>query len=95
MKRSFKVTIVVPEGATIERCREYIEDAVGTMQGSLKPYSHEDGDGDPMSELDGDKVRCYPITKKNNKNKAITSSDYVMSPEELRDRIIDGTITER
>ena len=65
----FKVSLVPPPGATKSETREYIEDAVATMKGSLRPDG-ADADfgfgsrGDPLFYLDGDKVKASIIRKK-------------------------------
>lgn len=67
---TFKVSFILPEGATVGRARDYVEDAVSTMNGSLMPYGadHEDPDaGDPMSYLDGDTVRVTRLNQKKRK----------------------------
>lgn len=56
-KTSFKVTLQIPEYATLSDVKEYIIDAVRTWKGQCHP------DEDPMFELDGDSVRCTLIKK--------------------------------
>ena len=57
MKKSFKVTLDIPEGVnTMEMC-EYIVRSVRLMRGS---YSRND----PIFELDRDTVKCIPIKEK-------------------------------
>lgn len=57
-KVCFKVCLQRPEGATREDVRSYIEDAICSWAGSLKPpdLDPEDPDGDPMFNLDRDSV---------------------------------------
>lgn len=52
-----KVSFELPEGATVRAAQAYIADAVGSWHGSLKPTGHEDGDGDPMFDLDPDTIK--------------------------------------
>jgi len=57
---TFKVSFALPEEATVAEARAYVEDAVATMKGCLRPYGWNieyPDDGDPMSELDEDTVR--------------------------------------
>lgn len=68
-KRSFKVTLEVPKGATLADCTEYILDAVSTWRGQLRPpTSIDDNDpGDPMWPLDGDTVKVTRLTNRRSK----------------------------
>ena len=64
----FKVSFVLPEDATVAEARDYVEDAVSTLHGSLKPITAAElpdlSDYDPMSELDGDTVRVTRLQKR-------------------------------
>lgn len=55
----FKVTLTVPEGATIADAKDYINEAVGTWYGCLRPAGAYGGHdpGDPMRYLDPNSVR--------------------------------------
>lgn len=55
----FRVEFPLPPGATIPEAQAYVEEAVSTWRGSLRPPgSYEpDDEGDPMYGLDGDTVR--------------------------------------
>lgn len=58
-RRTFKVTLTIPEGATITDAKAYILDAVSSWHGSLRPpgaYGELEDPGDPMHGLDGDSV---------------------------------------
>lgn len=50
----FRVRLKVPEGATVDDVRDYIEDAVACWKGSRCP-------DDPIFDLDGDSVRVRRI----------------------------------
>lgn len=65
MKRQFKVTLEVPEGATIADCKEYILDSVQTWCGALRPpFACGDNDpGNPMFGLNRDSVRVVQVRK--------------------------------
>lgn len=61
MKRSFTVTMKIPEKATLWEAQLYIEDAVKSWHGSLEPPGVDSGDGtltkgNPMFDLDEDSV---------------------------------------
>lgn len=65
-----------PEDASFEDVADYVEDAVTTMKGCLRPpraYGPDD-DGDPMFELNGKTVHVIRVTKKRNKKNAPLSS---------------------
>ena len=69
MKRSFTVTMKIPEGVTLHRAKLYIEDAVRCWCGSLQPPGADLGDGthaegDPMFNLDQDSVDVRVQTKR-------------------------------
>lgn len=67
---AFRVSFVLPDGATIADARAYTEDAVATMKGCLMPYGVDPEDpnvGDPMADLDGDTVRVTKLRKRRNK----------------------------
>ena len=58
-----------PEDASFEDIASYVEDAVATWCGSLRPprgYGPHD-DGDPMFELDRDTVKVIRVTKRRKK----------------------------
>jgi hypothetical protein len=64
----FKVRMAIPDGASIATAKEYIQEAVSTWHGSLRPpgaYGDYD-DGDPMWELDPNSINVtlLPRTKK-------------------------------
>lgn len=65
---AFLVRLKVPPGATIGDVRHYIEEAVSTWRGSLRPpnaYGYEDDEpGDPLFELDVDSVKVRHIRKR-------------------------------
>lgn len=52
----FVVSFPLPAGATVDRARCYVEDAIASWRGSLPPL-------DPMFELDGDQVRAKRLVK--------------------------------
>ena len=56
---TFAVSLVLPSGARVAAMREYIEEAVATWHGQLRPPgAHDDLDpGDPLFNLDADSVR--------------------------------------
>ena len=85
---TFKVSFILPGDATIAEARNYIEDAVSTLKGSLMPYGIDPErpyEGDPMSELDGDTVR---VTQ--HKRPSILTALKEHGVEEgLRETIID------
>ena len=54
MKKSFKVTLDMPEGVSIMEICGYIVGSIRLMRGS---YSKDD----PIFELDRDTVKCTPI----------------------------------
>jgi hypothetical protein len=58
-KLSFTVSMTRPDGALIEDCRAYIQDAVSTWHGGLRPPGGygDDDPGDPMFKLDSDSVK--------------------------------------
>jgi hypothetical protein len=58
MRVYFNVSFLLPEGATIEMAREYVEEAIGFLKGGRKPpgVDPDDPDGDPMFDLDPDTV---------------------------------------
>jgi len=54
----FQVSFVLPPGAKTRDARHYLEEAVASWAGSLKPpgVDDEDPDGDPMFSLDRDSI---------------------------------------
>lgn len=66
MFRAFKVSLDVPDDARIADCIEYIEEAVQTWRGQLRPPGSID-DSDPghcMWELDPDTVKVTTLRGK-------------------------------
>lgn len=57
----FKVSLVLPPEATVANTRDYIEDAVASFKGILRPPWAEGGD--PLFELDGNTVKVTAIRK--------------------------------
>ncbi len=64
-RMEFKVSLIPPDGAKGRDVREYIEDAIASMKGCLKPpgVDEKDPDGNPMFNLDGDSVKVTRIRK--------------------------------
>jgi hypothetical protein len=58
-KRHFRVTMEVPDGASIADCKEYILEAVSSWGGSLRPPgSYSEGDpGNPFFSLNRDTLK--------------------------------------
>ena len=54
--RTFKVTLDIPEGATISEVKDYIEDAVSSMKDCYSPE-------DDIFYLDGDSVKVKSTRK--------------------------------
>ncbi len=56
---AFLVSFRCPEGASARECRAYVEEAIKTQRGSLRPPgSHDEADdGDPMWSLDEASVK--------------------------------------
>lgn len=53
-KANFLVTVVLPEGVSIQRMREYIDDSVKTMKGCKDPE-------DPLYELQHRHIRVQML----------------------------------
>ncbi len=68
MSRRIKIHVSfdLPEGVTRERAVLYVEDAVATMKGCLRPdnWDGEGSEGDPMFYLDGDTVKAVDSREK-------------------------------
>lgn len=66
MRKSFRVTLDIPEGASVLEAREYVRDAVQIHAGSLRPPGgYDDSDeGDPMFQLNIKSIRVRPIADK-------------------------------
>ena len=65
MKKKFSVEVVIPEGASVAEMKSYIEDAVTSWAGSLRPaggFGQHDP-GDPLFYLDRSKVK---VTRQRN-----------------------------
>ena len=63
----FKVSLELPDDATLKDAKEYVESAVRTMKGELKPASMADDEDpyyDAMFYLDPDSVRVTQLKKK-------------------------------
>jgi len=60
------VTLIRPEGATVDDVRRYIGEAVAGWHGSLEPPN--DNGGDPMFLLDGDSVKVTACVIKRRSN---------------------------
>lgn len=60
------VSLVLPDGATRKNAVDYVEDAVATMHGCLRPdgWDGEGGEGDPMFYLDSESVRATDTQEK-------------------------------
>lgn len=55
----FLVTLPIPDGASFKDVQEYIHDAVGSWNGSLRPpggYGPED-EGDPLFGIERDSIK--------------------------------------
>jgi len=65
MKACFKVCLNLPENATREDARTYIDDAIRSWKGSLMPpETHLDyPEGDPMFNLDPETVSVDKLVK--------------------------------
>ena len=67
MKRriEFRVSLVLPDGASVADARDYVLDAVATMRGCYRPPGghHADDPGDPMFALDSRSVRVTRLQK--------------------------------
>ena len=63
---TYRVTLQLPTGANRHDAKQYVLDAVRTWSGSLHPpFAYgEDDEGDPMFNLDRDKVRVTLIAVK-------------------------------
>jgi hypothetical protein len=61
----FRVRMLVPAEATIEDARSYIEGAVYTWRGLLRPPGAHgpDDDGDPMHYFDSDKLKVTRLIR--------------------------------
>lgn len=65
-KVQFRVTLTLPDDATIADAKDYVRDAVASMKGCLNPGMRGDGtrdpdEADPMFYLEGDTVRVTSI----------------------------------
>lgn len=60
---NFKVSLVVPPGATIADVREFIDDAVACWAGQCRPdgWDGQDSLGDPMHRFDNKTLRVTQI----------------------------------
>lgn len=58
-KISFLVEFTRPKGATVDECRTYIDEAVTTWRGQLRPVGglSDEDPGDPMWSLEPDTVK--------------------------------------
>ncbi len=67
---SFVVSFNIPKAANVADCRAYVEDAIVSHRGSLRPWgSYCEGDpGDVMFNLDTSSVRV----RLNNRRKSVT-----------------------
>jgi hypothetical protein len=59
----FKVSFLLPPLATVAHAKNYVVDAVSTMCGCYRPMEN-DGQGEPMSELDRNSVQVTRIQKR-------------------------------
>lgn len=67
-RRRFVVTLDMPSGATVERVRRYIEDAVACWKGCHDPE-------DSIYDLDSTSVSARPERKKNVKKSMYDACD--------------------
>lgn len=61
-KKSFKVTVAIPDGVGIKDMQDYIKEAVQTWYGQLHPDN-------PLYNLDYKTVTCVPIRKVEDDNR--------------------------
>ncbi len=59
-KKSYRVSLEVPDGVNDWDMRQYIEESVATMKGCLCPE-------DPMFHLKGESVKVFNINKSKRK----------------------------
>lgn len=65
-RMEFRVSLVPPSGVDAARLRAYIEEAVGTWCGQLRPMGGygDDDPGDPLFHLDRDSVKVSRIHRR-------------------------------
>ncbi len=62
MRKSFRVSLNIPDGLSIADTKEYIQDAVTSWGGQYEPPNQDnEGQGDPRFHMRSAKVTVAPI----------------------------------